>query len=154
MAPIRVKCPAAAQTIQWLCQIWGAITGQTPPVTAAVLLAADASVWQPDTAALQQAWHRLRLATWCLLYLAEGEGPQDVSGEVQGIMVSQQYIGVGQHCYRWRGAEVVFDCSFVGHNTGILVLNYLFLTQFSLWCLLVTVLLPFAQAAAASHSHQ
>lgn len=54
-------------------------------------------------------------------------------------MVSQQYIGVGQHCYRWRGAEAVFDCPFVGHNTGILVLNYLFLTQFSLWCLLMTV---------------
>ena len=70
-----IQCPATAQTIQWLCQIWGAITGQMPPATAAVLLAADASVWQPDTAALQQAWHRLRLATlhsiWSAAQLAQ-----------------------------------------------------------------------------------
>jgi len=45
------------KTKKWLCQVRGAITGRTPPASVAVLLAADASVWQPDTAALQQAWH-------------------------------------------------------------------------------------------------
>lgn len=61
LSDLFMHCPAAAQAIEWLCEVWGVVTGQSPPAAIAVLLAVDITVWQPESEALRHG--RLRLAT-------------------------------------------------------------------------------------------
>lgn len=58
-----VRCPAVAPAAEWVCRVFGAVTGeQPPPATAAVLLAADdPGGWAPPEE-LEHAWAALRVA--------------------------------------------------------------------------------------------
>jgi len=64
-----VECPAYAAARQWLVDVWQAVGGQAPPLTAAVLVGDCAAAWpaypQGD---MQRLWSALRLAwlfaTW------------------------------------------------------------------------------------------
>ena len=59
-----LSCPASAPAIAWLGALWGAIAGEAPPLTVAVLLADDQRVWAPAGGeGLRRLWAILRTAT-------------------------------------------------------------------------------------------
>ena len=65
MQHLFLSCPDVSAAADWLCKLWPCVApGQAaPPVSAAVLLADDHRVWQPQgTDALKELWTTLRLA--------------------------------------------------------------------------------------------
>jgi hypothetical protein len=66
---IFVDCPAYAGARQWLADVWQAVSGRAPPLTAAVLVGDCAAAWPAyPLGDLQRLWSALRLAwlfaTW------------------------------------------------------------------------------------------
>jgi hypothetical protein len=57
-----MECPRAAPTIDWLLNVWLAVTGVRPPRDAALLLADCHDVWRPPSKELAELWTVLRLA--------------------------------------------------------------------------------------------
>ena len=61
-----LECPACKPAAEWLTDLWLSISGERPPVTAAVIVADDPAAWpQRPSGVGARAWSALRIA---LLY--------------------------------------------------------------------------------------
>ena len=58
-----MDCPRVAPVIHWLLGLWEALTGDRPPLCAAVLLADHSPSWHAPTRPLRELWTVLRLCT-------------------------------------------------------------------------------------------
>ena len=58
-----MDCPRVAPVIHWLRGVWAAVSGEWPPLCAAVLLADHSPSWQAPTRQLRELWTILRLCT-------------------------------------------------------------------------------------------
>ena len=69
-----LDCVIARPVLEWLAQVWSAVTGEpAPALTAAILLAGDTRGWDLPQA-LEPLWLRLRLAALWHLWLASRRG--------------------------------------------------------------------------------
>ena len=96
---IFVDCPAYAAARQWLADVWLAVAGRAPPLTAAVLIGDCAAAW-PDypQGDLQRLWSALRLAWLFATWVVHrgGSGPLCSSGVVAyAVSYLQQRMRAG-----------------------------------------------------------
>lgn len=63
------SCPLARVVLGWVCQVWFAVTGSVPPLSAGLFLADDQRAWRPPPAAAY-LWTHLRLAVLAALWNA------------------------------------------------------------------------------------
>lgn len=86
-----MDCPAARPTMDWLRDMWAAITGQPgPPMDARVLLLDDTRVWSPLAAGA--LWTHLRTATLHALWHCRSWRMDQVSPAARVVQVLTQAI--------------------------------------------------------------
>jgi hypothetical protein len=56
-----VECPSIVPALEWLLDVWLAVSGNRPPKDARVVVADDHRVWQPQSQALRHVWTVLRV---------------------------------------------------------------------------------------------
>jgi exonuclease III len=56
-----VECPSIVPALEWLLDVWHAVSGNRPPKDARVVVADDHRVWQPQSPTLRHAWTVLRV---------------------------------------------------------------------------------------------
>ena len=61
---IFTQCPAYAAAREWLADLWQAVSGHRPPLTAAVLMADCSSAWpqHPSSPSLAELWSAVRIS--------------------------------------------------------------------------------------------
>jgi hypothetical protein len=95
-----LECPDSAAAVDWLCAVWGALTGRAaPPRSASVLLADELRFWAVDSPAgdapLLALWTRLRVSViggiWkmrCTRAQGPAHGPSQARRAVQEAVLS------------------------------------------------------------------
>ena len=63
LSHVFIECPRAAPVVHWLLSLWEALTGERPPLCAAVLLADHSPSWHAPSSPLRELWTVLRLCT-------------------------------------------------------------------------------------------
>jgi exonuclease III len=74
------ECPVVSPAVKWLWDLWGRLTGHSPPSNPAILITGDPGLWQPPTKAQRKLWVCLRVTflhnIWRLRHRRRVEGRQ------------------------------------------------------------------------------
>jgi exonuclease III len=86
-----VECPSIVPALEWLLDVWHAISGNRPPKDARVVVADDHRVWQPQSQVLGHVWTVLRVlylhAVWRCAVIHRMTGQMVVSSAVIAMVV-------------------------------------------------------------------
>jgi exonuclease III len=98
-----LDCPAVRPAIDWLCSTWEAVTGDRPPATAEVIIAADPRAWTPSVKRERALWTVLRLTTLQIIWARRcRRNAADVPLSAAGVAAMVVHMVRDQIMGEWR----------------------------------------------------